>query len=80
MNNFDFIPKFARAPREGTNWIYDEFRISRKVGTAGRRELWHAQVWMDFENFFTSSELRFIAIRWYPICCSVTIMEGARSG
>ena len=78
MNNFDFIPKFATAPRKGTNWIYAEFRILRKLGTAQRRKLWHTQLWMDFGYFFTRGELWFIAIRWYLICCPVTIMKVAR--
>ena len=34
---------------------------------------------MDFEYFFTSGKLWFIAIRWYLICCPVTIMGAARS-
>ena len=55
MSNFDFLPKFARTTRKATNRIYAEFRILRKVGTAQRRRLWHAQVWMDFEYFFSSS-------------------------
>ena len=80
MNNFGLIPKFATTPRKGANWIYAEFRILRKVATAERRGLWQPQLWMDFENFFTSSKLRFLAIRWYPICCPRIVMEGARGG
>ena len=66
-------------PAKAANQENDEFRTSRKVSGFWRFGLWPPQMWMDFGYFFTRGELWFIAIRWYLICCPVTIMKGTRA-